>query len=138
MGDEIHILHFATSRMKSTRQETRRPVFGSRHYAFCLFSVLCFTGCVAHQLETVDPIAMEETRLEFLKDGQATRDEILLQLGAPSKEFEAGRIWAYRLDRKYRVVESRPGLGWKRARFSLILVFDADKILEKHNLIRVR
>lgn len=91
--------------------------------------------------------------LQFLQSGQTTRREVVLKLGQPSATFEQERILTYRLghDPKqgYYVVSSTrvlssqgnlymvPEFSWEVARYSLVLIFDANGVLEKQSLVPV-
>jgi len=108
----------------------------------CPVLVFALTGCgSAHKLQTIDPGVTGHTRLSFLKDSQTTKKEVLLNLGTLSVQFEEGRILTYRLDGKYQAVPRPSGQSptpWHRAQYSLVLVFDAAGILQRHSLVRVR
>ncbi len=112
----------------------------------CLLLALILTGCAAHETQTVSSEITKQTWLSFLRDGKTLKAEVLSRLGTPSAEFEGSRILTYRLDGRYEVVVSdykAHAIGgrlseWKRAQYSLVLVFDADKILQRHSLVRVR
>jgi len=112
----------------------------------CLILSLILTGCAAHETLTVSGEITKQTWLSFLRDGKTPKAEVLSQLGTPSAQFEGNRILTYRLDSSYEVVvpdykvlaDGGRVSGWKRARYSLVLVFDADKILQRHSLVRVR
>ncbi len=118
----------------------------------CVLIVSTLTGCAAHNMQIVDRETIEQTLLAFLEDGKTTKKELLSRLEEPSAQFEGGRILTYRLDRKFKVVtpedESSPSFWygdpgkrlslWKRARYSLVLVFDAGGVLQRHSLVRVR
>lgn len=79
--------------------------------------------------------------LEFLRDGSTTREEVLLKLGEPSATLEAEKILTYRIggdgDLGY-FVETRKGDSWQNVQYSLVLVFDSNAVLQKHNLVYVR
>ena len=115
-----------------------------RKFLACPVLVFALTGCgSAHKLQTIDPGVTRDTRLSFLKDSQTTKKEVLLNLGTPSVQFEEGRILTYRLDDKYQAVQRPSGQSptpdpWYPARYSLVLVFDAAGILQRHSLVRVR
>ena len=51
-------------------------------------------GCAENQMHRAD---IEHGPLQFVKDGVATREQILLKLGEPTGQFEGGRILTYRL-----------------------------------------
>jgi hypothetical protein len=83
--------------------------------------------------------------LDFLRPGQTTREEVILRLGQPSGTFERERILTYRVgqlgDEGYYLVSPRSlapeGTPFHAERFSLVIVFDAQGRLEKHQLVRV-
>jgi hypothetical protein len=105
------------------------------------FASLALAGCM-----TPPPLKGRADLLGFLADGKTTRTEVFTTLGQPSGRFEAEKILTYRLGHDgrndgYYVVEREPTSGgwptWTMAQFSLVLVFDADGILQKHNLVQV-
>ena len=113
----------------------------------CLLLALTLTGCAAHKVQTVNTEITKQTWLSFLKDGKTTTAEVLSRLGTPSAQFEGRRILTYRLDGKYQVVARNYDMQlyggrklsvWKRAQYSLVLVFDAVEILQRHSLLRIR
>ncbi|RMF94589.1 MAG: hypothetical protein D6727_12500 [Gammaproteobacteria bacterium] len=83
--------------------------------------------------------------LSFLQDGVTTREQVLLKLGSPSMQFEQQRILTYqiRIDSDGiahvfwpRRSELNPVLThWEPEIYSLVLVFGADGVLEKHALV---
>jgi len=100
-------------------------------------------GCHVHRTEAVGPGEIESPELNLLEDGATTRDTVRELLGEPSGRFEGGRILTYRLDQQYEVVPAtlEPGAtstDWGLERYSLVLVFGDDGILERHRLIRIR
>lgn len=78
--------------------------------------------------------------LDFIKDGQTTRTEVILSLGQPSATFENERIHTYRIggdrDSGY-FVRDAPGT-WQNTSFSLVLVFGDDGTLQSHSLVKIR
>jgi hypothetical protein len=85
-----------------------------------------------------DPIGRRDL-LDFLQDGNTTREEVILRLAEPSATFESGHILTYRLDEDeggYTIRGSR-GPGWS-AKFSLVLSFDDRGVLRRHALVRVK
>jgi len=107
----------------------------------CPVLVFALMACTAHKVQTIDPGVTGYTGLSFLKDSQTTKEELLSNLGTPSAQFEEGRILTYRLDGKYQAVQRPSGQSptpWHRAQYSLVLVFDAAGILQRHSLVRVR
>ena len=61
------------------------------------------------------------------------RMELMARLREPTQTFESGRIVVYRLDKNYKVTHD-----WAETRYSLVLVFDSDDVLERHGLVQVR
>jgi len=77
--------------------------------------------------------------LDFIRDGQTTREEAYLRLGEPSAFFEGGQIMSFRLgqdDGGYFPIEKTQ--GFMGVRYSLILAFDDQGILRRHSLIEVK
>jgi hypothetical protein len=84
--------------------------------------------------------------LAFLEAGRTTREEVLLKLGQPSGSFEQDRILTYRIgqygEQGYyvtspKVVLPAQGNSWQNVHFSLVIVFDEQGRLQKHQLVRV-
>ena len=96
---------------------------------------LFISGCATVNTPSHDP-----GLLEFLKDGQTTRQEILLRLGAPSRTMENERVLFYRLgqDGKGYFIRDLVHDHWADVRYSLVLVLDDRGVLEKHSLVNVR
>jgi len=113
-----------------------------RKFLACPVMVFALMACTAHKVQTIDPGVTRHTSLSFLKDGQTTKKEVRSKLeSSPSAQFEDGRIFTYRLDGKYQAVQRPSGQSptpWHRAQYSLVLVFDAAGILQRHSLVRVR
>lgn len=77
-------------------------------------------------------------------------EEVLLNLGIPSTQFQGERIFTYRmgLDEKRKkglVVVAREfiraaprTLEWQLAIYDLVLVFDNHHVLQRHSLIKVK
>ena len=102
---------------------------------------LLLVGC-----STTTPLRGRADLLDFLADNQTTKEEVLLKLGQPSAQFQTEKILTYRLgkedqNRGYYVVtrEINPQgwPTWANAKFSLVLVFDAQGVLCKHSLVEV-
>jgi hypothetical protein len=102
-------------------------------------------GCVSPRAAppaTREPPAIHQ--LDFLKDDLTTREEVLLKLGLPSAQFEGERILTYQfyLD-SFQVLHpvapqimGNAGLrSWAGNVSSLVLVFNNDGVLKKHNLV---
>lgn len=84
--------------------------------------------------------------LDFLVDGQTTREEVALKLGHSSGKFERENILTYRLgfdskSKGYYVVERKVQADgwpvWWDVRYSLVLVFDDGGVLRRHALVEV-
>lgn len=79
--------------------------------------------------------------LDFLRDGQSTKETVVLKLGQPSAVLESGRILTYRVgqekDRGCFLREAST-TNWLELKFSLVLVFDPSEVLERHSLVEVR
>jgi len=103
----------------------------------CLALVACATATT--------PTNGRNDLLSFLNDGATRRDEVRINLGEPSAEFERSRILAYRLGRDgagFFVVERRESWSesWSGVQYNLMLVFDGDgnAVLRRHALVEVR
>ncbi len=82
------------------------------------------------------PGEVEAAWLSFLKDGSTTREQVLLELGASSSSFEDGRILTSRLryDSDLGVVPVPGGLLAPKEDYHLVVVFDQNGVVERHNL----
>jgi hypothetical protein len=115
----------------------------------CAILLLCCTvllaGCVPPDPVQLKP-KLESGPLGFLQDGKTTRDEIFLKLGEPSAKFEGERILTYRLNYSPDIGLSIGGLPYvapgyaapDSAGYSLVLIFNAAGILEKHNAVPLK
>lgn len=77
--------------------------------------------------------------LDFLNDGVTLRDDVRLNLGEPSAEYEGSRVLAYRLrktDTGYVLVGRRD--AWYGVQYNLMLVFDGDGVLRRHSMVEIR
>ena len=128
------------------------PRYRSRSPA-CLITVavtlccLLMAGCATPRFFQADSNLLAKSGYNFIQDGVSSRDELQARLGVPVYEFEQKRILIYRcqklgegfvvLSDTQPEVESpfrkrakgRPDLG------SMVLVFDANGILQKHSLV---
>ncbi len=104
---------------------------------------LVLAGCAS---APPNPPRGDPNLLAFLADGRTTRTDAILTLGQPSGSFESERILTYRLGLEpensgYYVVERERSLSgwptWIAAKFSLVLVFDENGVLQRHSLVRV-
>jgi len=77
--------------------------------------------------------------LDFIQDGQTTKEDVLLKLGEPNALYEESRILTYRLsqDEKGWILLG-PTKGWGEAFVNLVLVFDAQGVLRRHSQVKVR
>jgi hypothetical protein len=107
--------------------------------ALVLLSLL--VGC-----STTTPLRGRADLLDFLVDDKTTTSEALLKLGQPSARFQADKILTFRLgmeekNRGYfvltREMNPKGWPTWAKAKFSLVLVFDAQGLLRKHSLVEV-
>ena len=110
---------------------------------------VCCTGCFVLTNAFIQP---NTTSLEFLKDGETTKDTVILRLGSSFVTFEEQRILSYRLGKTREgyfalarsgqpassfAVNEPAGPGWLgglEGKWNLILVFDEIGILRKHAL----
>ena len=105
-----------------------------------LLFVTMLAGLLAGCTTTAPPPA-DPHLLDFLQDGQPTKQTVVLKLGQPSSVLESGHIMTYRVgqetDRGYFIREA-VGTNWFAVKFSLVLVFDPAEVLERHSLVEVR
>lgn len=93
-------------------------------------------GCVTTPRRVADPHL-----LDFLTDGQTTKATAVLKLGQPSAILESGRILTYRLGWEKKggyYLREAGATNWLELKYSLVLVFDAQEVLERHSLVEVR
>lgn len=88
-------------------------------------------GVLAKHNFVIKSDPLESGKLAFLQNGKTTKEEVLLQLGIPSSQFEGERIITYWLN----LDESK---DMDSGRYSLVLVFDDRQILEKHSMIKMK
>lgn len=109
---------------------------------FVLTLALTLVGCAT----TPPPLKGRADLLNFLADGNTTREEVIVTLGQPSGRFETEIILTYRLGYEpknngyYPVERETTASGWTTwttAQFSLVLVFDDAGVLRKHSLVKV-
>ena len=110
-----------------------------RRWRFVMLALLA--GFLAGCATTAAPPPADPHLLDFLRDGQSTKEAVVLKLGQPSSVLESGRILTYRLGqeniRGYFLREAA-NTNWFELKFSLVLVFDASEELERHSLVEVR
>lgn len=105
-------------------------------FAILLLAVWYLVGCMT-------PIpGASPNLLAFLNPGHTTRQEVVLKFGQPSGAFEQERILTYRLgedpQQGYFLVTPKSLMPWSQVRHSLVLVFDAQGVLEKQSLVPVQ
>ena len=91
-----------------------------------------------------------KTSLEFLEYGKTTKDMVRSKLGPPTGTFEGDRIISYRLGKTKEgyFVSDRVAYPYEpvapawlsgiEGKFSLVLIFDENQILQKHSLVQVK
>jgi hypothetical protein len=109
------------------------------HVCLCKLSPLILgaamlTGCVTA------PVRGHADLLDFLKDGQTTKQEVLLKLTSSCGQYDHGKILTYRLgfapgNHGYYLSENPT---WDGVTYSLVLVFDEAGVLNSHSLVKVR
>jgi len=99
-------------------------------------------GCATPKIQVADAQLLLNSELAFIKDGETTREEVSLKLGVPSAQLEGDRILMYQFrageDGKWNLVSpifSGNLRGWGSGTSSLVLVFDARGILQKHSMV---
>ncbi len=105
-------------------------------------SVVMLAGCATPKIQLADAQMLLNLELTFIKDGETTREEVALKLGVPSAQLEGDRILMYQFrageDGKLNLVSpifSGNLRGWGSGTSSLVLVFDARGILQKHSMV---
>ena len=80
--------------------------------------------------------------LDFLQPGTTTRAEVLTRLGAPSASFEHDSILTYKISTStghgYYVRPRAMVQSWYDVKYSLVLVFNTNSILQKKSLVDVK
>lgn len=102
--------------------------------ATTIIGVLLGAGC--SDVVPVDEQTLSEA-FPFIRDGRTKKQEVLGRLGAPDNQYESGRIITYLAGMDDRSGHWRVGLYF-RARYTLVLVFGPDDLLERHSLVRER
>ena len=115
-------------------------------WGLLIVAFISLTGCRAsgpHPTPASDT-EIAQSLLAFLRDGSTTKEEAILKLGAPAAVFESERILTYRFrhtrEEGMSILgkESPPSGTWEAVQYSLVLVFDAQQVLQKHNLVLVK
>jgi len=106
----------------------------SRKVIFCLLSAFLLAACVQY-IAVVDE-SIQQKWLPFIEDGKTTKDDVLLKLGTPSRQFEDGMILTYHMtftrEEGFRVDSERQFI------YNLVLVFDERNILQKHRMLKIQ
>jgi hypothetical protein len=120
--------------------------------ALFIFSSLAFiivvASCATPHIQTTDTqLLLKSDLLGFIQDGVTTREEVALKLGMPSALFEGEKILMYqlRINRagKWHLVSPQINeysgfREWREGTYSLVLVFGADGVLQKHSLVEAK
>ena len=118
------------SRTVGTARHARRAALAALWWAV-MSGALQLAGCAGQPQGHAD-------LLDFLRDGSTTRVQVELRLGEPSAQFEASRVLAYRLAKDqggYLLMRRRE--DWANVQYDLMLLFDADGVLQQHSLVEV-
>lgn len=104
---------------------------------FSLVLIAMPIGCATTAIPGAQP-----NLLDFLQIGSTTRQQTILSLGQPSSSFEQDSILTYRIGHQpkqgYYIITPKAMLPWQQVRYSLVLVFNDNGILEKKNLVDVQ
>jgi len=103
----------------------------------------CFSA-TPHISATPDRRLFEASPLSFIREGETTRETILLRLGNPASRYEGDRILVYQVgfesDGRVHIYAPRilGPLGlqdWERGSYSFVLVFRDDGVLREYSLV---
>jgi len=114
--------------------------YDSIFISLCLCVFVLSLGCSPGIINKSELLPQQ---IGFLEIGKTTEQETIARMGTPSNWYEGGRVWIYSLreDTKHhfhlvnditksdKVVSLTPGI------YHLVLVFDANRILERHSLL---
>ena len=98
-------------------------------------------ACAGHVAPVKDAAVLKE--LGFLRPGSTSREEVRTRLGSPVRSYEDGRIVSYavyksadgRLSMSASAAAMAPGELSDGERYTLILVFSRDDILDRQSLV---
>ena len=80
--------------------------------------------------------------LDFLVNGQTTKQEMILALGQPSGVYENESVYTYRLagnsSTGFKPSKSFSPCGWHDISYSLVVIFDDQDVLKRHSLVSVQ
>jgi hypothetical protein len=96
---------------------------------------VALAGCVTTSRGNPDLLA-------FLGHEPVNKATVLAHLGEPNEVFEVDRVLTYRLTSNKGGFSVRRNdskvQGWEGVSHDLVLVFDANGLLQRHNLVAVR
>ena len=100
-----------------------------------LSAALLGVGCVTPNRFHGDP-----QLLQSIEDGKTTKEAVVLKLGQPSATLESEKFLTYRLgsdpQHGYYILDKAP-VGWAGVKYNLVLVFDAQGLLQRHSLVEI-
>lgn len=111
-----------------------------------VITALLTVGCATPRIRPISKNDFSDS-LQFLINGETTREEVLLKLGEPTGRFESDRILTYMLsidtNKKLKILPRQLALSnidprlyeLNRLVCSLVLVFEKSNILKKTELI---
>ena len=114
-----------------------------------VITTLLTLGCATPRIQPINKNDFSDS-LQFLINGETTREEVLLKLGEPTGRFESDRILTYMLsidtNKKLKILPRQLALSnidprlyeLNRLVCSLVLVFEESNILKKTELICAR
>jgi len=100
--------------------------------------LLVLAGCTTYRNESPQ-LTASVPLLASLQCGKTTRQELVNDWGVPAASLKGGRIVFYRLEGNgQRLRFSEEAGTWKESRHSLVLIFDANGVLEKSSFVRIQ
>lgn len=135
MPEDMLVICDLLARRKSAGRRVRVPVQGRApacRGVAALASTMILAACATAPFGQAD-------LLDFIGDGQTTREDALMRLGAPSASYENERIVTYRLGKDkggfYPVAKRQ---GFYDVEYSLVLAFDDTGVLKRHSLVALK
>jgi hypothetical protein len=126
----------------------QRLILRARFIFSSLALIIMLASCATPHIQPTDPKPLLNSKLlGFIQDGVTTREEVVLKLGTPSAQFEGEKILTYqlRIDQAGNWHLVAPQISaptdfrvWREETCSLVLVFGADGVLRKHNLVEAK
>lgn len=121
-------------------------IYGKSPRILIIAITLASVGCATPKVTQLPSVPMIEAEIaDYTVNGKTTREEVLLKFGTPSAHFENKRILTYqfRIDQNGQAILFWPRKSeihpmfthWNKEVYSLVLVFDQNGVLEKHQLI---